>query len=164
MKTIKTILICISFLLMANGFSQNSNKNTFIRVFNLEGKKIGKGYVYSINDDILILTKGKKRLEIEANEVGKIKTKRSGGHNVLMGSTFGASLGIILGVSSADPDALFWGYTEGEGALALGTLGAIGGAGLGGIASLFKKSKMYIINGDKEKWLVFKEIFEKVKY
>lgn len=158
MKTIKIILMSISLLFVVNGFSQKSNKKTFVRVYNLEGKKINKGYIHSVNNEILVLRRGNNlKIETEVKSIGKIKTKRSGGHNVLMGSAVGASLGAVLGVSTADPDAWIFGYSKGEGAIGFGTLGALGGAAVGGVAAGVKNTETFVINGQKENWKLFKE-------
>jgi len=76
---------------------------------------------------------------------------------VLIGAASGATLGVIMGVSSADPDAWIFGYTAGEGALVFGSLGAIGGGAIGGLTSLFKKSETYIINGSEVNWNSFQK-------
>ena len=42
-----------------------------------------------------------------------------------------------------------------------GGIGAAGGSVVGGITSLFKKTKTYVIDGDFKKWQVFKNLIEK---
>ncbi|WP_298237848.1 hypothetical protein [uncultured Algibacter sp.] len=149
---ITIISLCFAMLCVSLMYSQNkvSNNPPFVRVYNIEGKKIAKGKIVFLSDSTLGLKKSNKLKEVPVKQIGKIKTKHSGGHNVLMGSLFGASFGAILGVSTADPDALL-GYTAGEGALALGALGAVGGAAIGGMTAGFKESETFIINGDYKK-------------
>jgi hypothetical protein len=155
-------IMILSFVLLfsINLFAQNQTIKTekFIRVYNLKGKKIAKGNIVFVNDSILSLKNTGKLKEIRIDEIGKIKTKRSGGHNVLMGSVFGASLGVVVGVAIVDSDYLYWDYTAGEGALFFGGLGALGGAAIGGVTAGIKKTETYIINGDFKKWQIFREV------
>ena len=162
----KKFKLVLPYLLLLGSLSamaqkETKSKNTFVRVYNLEGKKMNKGHIVFVNDSILSLKDGYNNAEIRIETIGKIKTKRSAGHNVLVGTTAGAGIGAILGVSTADPDAWIMSYTAGEGATAMGSLGAIGGAALGGIVSAFKNSETYIIDGELKKWIIFKEMIEK---
>lgn len=164
-KQFKIITFCIALMLCINVNAQKEAKrhDAFVRVYSSEGKKIAKGHIAFINDSILGLKNEDKLIELHVEEIGYIKTKKSAGHNVLIATTTGATLGIILGVSTSDPDA-FLGYTAGEGAVAFGGLGAIGGAALGGITSALKKSETYIIDGDLKKWMIFKEMIENSRF
>ena len=67
----------------------------------------------------------------------------------------------ILGVASAEPDAMIFGYSAGEGAAVGVLLGAPAGAVIGGITALFKNSSTYIIDGDLVKWKAFSEMILK---
>lgn len=165
-KQLKTVTFCIILLLSINLNAQKEAKrhDPFVRVYSLEGKKIAKGHITFINDSLLRLKNGDKLIELNIEDIGHVKTKKSGGHNVLAATAAGATLGIVLGVSTAEPDALVLGYTASEGAVAFGGLGAIGGAAIGGIASAFKNSETYIIDGDIKKWRIFKEMIEKNRF
>ena len=121
-------------------------------MYNLEGKKIKKGKLIFVNDSTLTLNRNGKKFDINFNTIGKIKTKHSGGHNVLIGSLTGFSVGAIGGVANS-----VWLYTVEEGAYAGGLLGAAGGAAIGGVTAGFKESETYIINGEIVKWKIFKE-------
>ncbi|WP_242133500.1 hypothetical protein [Aestuariivivens marinum] len=163
MKTSKQLLkvLCIGFMLVfsAGVFAQkpSNSKSVFLRVYNLEGKKISKGKLIFVNDSTLTLNRNGKKFDINFNTIGKIKTKHSGGHNVLVGALAGGTLGAIIGISTADPDAWIYSYSKSEGAYAGGLLGAAGGAAIGGVTAGFKESETYIINGDIVKWKIFKE-------
>lgn len=158
MKTSKQLLkvLCIGFVLSfgIGVYAQkpSNSKSIFLRVYNLEGKKINKGKMVFANDSILTLNRNGNKVEIKFNDIGKIKTKRSGGHNVLIGSLAGFSLGAIGGVATSDD----WLWTAEEGAYAGGLLGAAGGAAIGGVTAGFKESETYIINGDIVKWKIFR--------
>lgn len=165
MKTLKINLgilgLCFTLLLSSNLFSQESTgtKKLFVRVYNLEGKKIGKGHIVSLTDSLLQLKRGAKDLQFSFNDIGTIKTKRSAGHNILVGAVIGATTFAILGAASADPDAWIFAYTAAEGAAAGAVGGALGGAALGGASVALKKSLTYPIDGNIEKWKIFKEDF-----
>ena len=166
MKTIKNqiktmaLFFLLTFSININAQSATDNNKIFVRVFNMEGKKISKGHVLFAIDTLLGLKKGNKIAKIYVSDIGYIKTKRSEGNDVLIGSVIGASSMGILGAASADPDA-FLGWTAGEGA-ALGViLGAPAGAAIGGITALFKNSSTYIIDGDLVKWKAFSEMILK---
>lgn len=158
------LILLLTLLLSINISAQEENKtqNLFVRVFNMDGKKIGKGHIHSINDSLLILSKSKKLKELHFKEIGKIKTKRSGGHNVLVGATSGILVGVILG--SANPPTnssggtFTWaGGSSGEELVSGVTVGIISGTIVGGVSTLFKNSKKHTINGNPEKWKIFEE-------
>ena len=137
-------------------------QNLFIRVFDLDGKKIGKGHIYSINDSLLILSKNKTLKELSMKEIGKIKTKRSGGHNVLLGATSGILVGAILGSINPPTDSSGGTFTWAGGSsgdeFASGlTVGVLTGTIIGGISGLFKNPKTFNIEANQEKWNVFVE-------
>ena len=167
MKTIKqqvkSVMLILALLFSINVIAQNEVKKNymFVRVYNLEGKKINKGIVFTVTDTTLQLKRNGRYENILFNSIGLIKTKHSEGHNVLMGSVIGASSMALLGAASADPDAWIFGYSAVEGAAAGGVLGGISGAVIGGITILFKNSKSYLINGDLSKWKAFQEMITK---
>lgn len=159
---VKTLSICVVLVFSTSIHSQESNieKDIFVRVFNIEGKKIGKGRIAFANDTILKLKKGKKNISIEINKIGSLKTKRSGGNSILVGSIVGMSVGAVLGASTTDPDTSWW-LTPAEGATAFGLLGVLGGGAVGGIVAGSKNMQTFIINGDEDRWLIFKEFINK---
>ena len=153
---IKTMALFFLLIFSINNYAQSEtdNINIFVRVYNMEGKKISKGHVLFAIDTILGLKKGNKIAKINVSDIGYIKTKRSEGNDVLMGSVIGASSMAILGAASGGPDS-FW--TVGAGAAVGVLLGAPAGAAIGGITALFKNSSTYIIDGDLVKWKAFSE-------
>ena len=166
MKTIKqqvkSVMLILALLFSINVIAQKEVKKDymFVRVYNLEGKKINKGIVFTVTDTTLQLKRNGRHENILFSNIGLIKTKHSEGHNVLMGSVIGASSMALIGAASADPDA-FLGWTAGEGAAAGGVIGGISGAAIGGITILFKNSKSYLINGDLSKWKAFQDMITK---
>jgi hypothetical protein len=162
-KTIKnqikimSLLVVLTFSINVNAQSATDN-NIYVRVYDMEGKKISKGHVLFAIDTLLGLKKGNKIAKINVSDIGHIKTKRSEGHDVIKGSVIGASSMAILLAASGGPDS-FW--TVGEGVAAGVLLGAPAGAAIGGITALFKNSSTYIIDGDLVKWKAFSEMILK---
>ncbi|WP_100614223.1 hypothetical protein [Confluentibacter citreus] len=166
MKTIKQQIriTALLFFFMSN-ISVSAQKeikkhNIFIRVYNLDGKMISKGRIAFLNDSFIGLKKN-KNIEISIHDIGFIKTKQSPGNNIIIGAATGAALGAVLIASSSSPNDWIFPYTPAEGGLIGGFSGALVGGALGGITILFKHSSTYIINGDLEKWQVFKSMIEK---
>jgi hypothetical protein len=153
----KPLLLAIFMLLSFQFCAQEKAYKDlpFVRVFDLEGKKIQKGRVWKVTDTSLVLISKKERKEIPAKQIGTIKTKRSTGSYVLIGAMVGGAAMAIAGVTTAEPDS-WWGYTEAEGAAGGAILGAAGGSILGWIVSLFKNSTTYQIDGSTQKLQQFK--------
>jgi hypothetical protein len=157
---IKKIAVFAIFLILCSSvFAQNAieNPKIFVRIYDLQGKKIAKGKVASVTDTSIRLIRGRKKIDtIPASNIGLIKTKRSGGHNVLLGAAAGA---VIIGVfvaSDTTADNAFF-SVEGDilaGAIMGGTVGVV----LGGITGLSKNTVTYEINGEIDKWKAFEII------
>lgn len=156
----KNVLLAIALTFSMNVFAQTGSEisNVFIRVYDLDGRKIAKGKIYSIPGSSIELTRKNEVQEIPLNRIGSIRTKHSAGNNVLIGAAIGGSVMAVAGAASADPDAWILAYSTGEGAAAGAILGGAAGAAIGGITVLFKRSKKYEINGDKEKLETFKKV------
>ncbi|MFT5244311.1 MAG: hypothetical protein ACI8QQ_002249 [Psychroserpens sp.] len=161
----KTLFFAIAFVLSININAQEGTKeaNVFVRVYDLQNKKISKGNILLISDTSIELKAKKGPMKIEAKGIGLIKTKRSAGNNILKGAVIGGSVFALLGVATADPDAWILGYTAAEGAAAGAILGGTAGAAIGGLSSLFKNSESYTINGDEFKFKEFKEMITGLK-
>lgn len=169
------ILFLFLLFFSLNIYTQDDSntKKEFIRVFNFEGKKIAKGRIEFVNDSILALDRRGKTEVVKIENIGIIKTKRSIGHNVLVGSMAGGATGTLIGIASSGEETktknlmLIGEYTyttgtsPGTGAVIGGGLGIAGGALIGLGTSFFKKSKTYLINGDHEKLKLFMEIISK---
>ncbi len=112
---------------------------------------MNKGRLDALTDSSLQLKQDSSILNIPVSTIGSIRTKRSGGNNMLKGAILGATTLSILGAATADPD-LMYGYTAGEGAAAGAVLGAVAGAAVGGITILAKNSRLFQIDGDAIKW------------
>jgi len=162
----KNLFFAIALILSIHISAQEGTEkaNVFVRVYDLQGKKISKGNILSISDTSLQLKGKREPMKISARSIGLIKTKHSGGNNILIGAATGATFLAILGAITADPDAMIMGYSAAEGAAAGVLFGGPAGATIGGITMLFKKSKSYKINGEELKWKAFKETIIGMNY
>lgn len=164
MKTIKkqvtTMMLVLALVLSAQSYAQKEilKSSIFVRVYNLDGKKINKGHVAFVGDTILGLNKNGNYVEIKVREIGTIKTKKSAGHNLLIGTAAGAATGAIFGAIVAEESRdLFYLYDyESEAITSFMIIGTVAGAAGSGISIAIKNSETYVINGDLEKWQVFK--------
>lgn len=123
----KGMLFIFLLLFSLSSYTQDNTQNVeeFVRVYNLDGKKIGKGNINFINDTIIKIRKGGRIESIKIKDIGIIKTKHSAGHNVLIGAAVGGGTLGVLGAATADPDDWVLGYSAPEG-FAVGLV--IGGA------------------------------------
>lgn len=153
----KLLTIIFTILFSCSVFAQQS---IFVRVYDLSGKKIHAGRVLAVTDSSLQL-RTNENLKISATQIGYIKTKRSAVNNLAIGSLVGATALAIAVAASAEPDAIWFAYSAGEGA-AIGTvIGLPLGAAVGGLTVPFKNPKTYIISGDLLKWKVFQSVISR---
>lgn len=158
----KYLIIIFVLFISTNVLAQKKgkhikNKNVFIRVYDLEGKKINKGKIKFISENSIELDLKGKIIEVPLSKIGKIKTKHSGGNNIAKGALIGGGSLALIGLLSGDDKGGFMSFSATDKA-ALGLIGGgfFGGV-YGGISILFKKSKRFIINGDIMKLKKFKE-------
>lgn len=124
--------------------------NSFLRVYNLKGKKIAKGKLISTDKSSLTLKRNKNLTTISLDNIGSIKTKRSGGHNLLLGASIGTGVAIILIIDSGTEPRNYDALT------AIGTsIFTVLGTGIGA-ATINKNRRTYQINGDTIKWEAFR--------
>jgi len=139
------------------GFSGMAQYHGFVRIFDLQGKKIYKGRVISITDSSLTL---KDNVTFMATEIGMIKTKRSAGHNIGLGAAIGAviSASIFIGLVSNN------GPID-DGAVIVGALGIVLAPIIGTVAGFIsvaiKNPQTFEINGNLENWQTFKQYYLK---
>lgn len=146
-------LIALVFLFTIYN-SLSAQNRLFVRVYDLQDQKIAKGFILAVNDSVLRMKKDTTFVDIPVKTIGCIRTKRSIGNNLLIGTLVGSTLFATIGVATADPDA--WaGYDAGEGAIIGTIVGAPTGALIGLFTVPFKNSKKFIIDGDLEKWKAF---------
>jgi len=158
----KIAVFVISLILCSSVFAQNviENPKIFVRIYDLQGKKIGKGKVVSITDTSIQLTRSQKKIEIiPVNNIGLIKTKRSEGHHVLVCAATGATILATAFVIDVENDKDWTPI-----AIIAGTaIGSTAGALVGLVTYNNKNSIFYEINGDLSKWNEFKIIMNNKK-
>ncbi|RYG27345.1 MAG: hypothetical protein EOO01_41505 [Chitinophagaceae bacterium] len=148
MKWLFTVLFCVSVSYVL--FAQ---KATLVRVYDLNGKKIAVGKILTTTDtSVQLRVMTGDTIDLPIPGVGKLKTRRSAGHNILVTSLAGAVALAILGAATAQPDAMLFDYSAGEGAAAGAILGLPLGAAFGGLSMLFKKVEVYPIKGNLQYW------------
>ncbi len=98
--TLKLIIVFLTLIFTKANFSQNHNKptNLFIRVYDFDGEKFAQGKIISVSDSLLQLKKNSRLISINPKDIGMIKTKRSIGNNMIIGSTIGGLAGVLTGV------------------------------------------------------------------
>ena len=147
------IIICLLVLTTA----AQSQRKTFVRIFDLNGNKTHTGFLMQTSDSSIIISSNKETLEVPLNQIGIIKLKRSFGHTILITALIAGGTFAILGAATADPDAWIFGYTAGEGFLAglLGgaTTGTIVGSVIGGTTN----RPVFTIAGKNENWEIAKK-------
>lgn len=84
MKKIMILAMLIGFYTAAS--CQQKPEKHFVRVFNVEGKKVAKGFIVNKTETILTVAHGSKTTEVPMSDVSKIKKGRSAGHYILIGS------------------------------------------------------------------------------
>lgn len=151
MKTVALIL------LVSLAYTAAAQDALFVRVYDLQGNKIHKGRVFATTGSSLEIQGNNGPINMPMTGIGHIKTKRSGGHNVLIGSLVGLATFAIVGAASATDEG-FITFGAGEGAAGGAAVGIPIGALIGGLSILFKNSKEYAVNGDPVKWQSFRSI------
>ena len=146
-------------LLLAITVAAQSQKRTFVRVFDESGHKTHKGFITATSDNSLTLMQNKMETEIPITQIAAIKLKRSFGHTLLISSLIGGASFAIVGIATADPDAWLFGYTAGEGAVAGLAFGGTLGLLTGSIAGALSHGQVYNIDMSQEKWIKVKEVF-----
>ena len=153
MNKIVAVVFAAFFLGCINGkiYSQE-----FIRIYNSHGQKIAKGKLLSWTDSTIEIKRGAKNDTLAIRSISFIKTRRSAGHNIAVGTVIGVGVGLVFGVISSsqsenDPNPNSW---AGFGTGLAGIASPVAGAAIGGITAVLRKRKKIEINGDAEKWKV----------
>lgn len=167
----------IFFLLLTIYFSQNVNaQKTFMRVYQIGTLQTIRGFYAGFTDSAIIIFSHRQNDIIFYNDILEIRTRRSGGHNILLGVVSGIVAGTITGMATykkpapqppVDPNCTLcpifnyeFSFTQGEAAIAGGFLGSVGGLAAGGIISLTRKKNTFRVAGNFTNWLLLKKILE----
>jgi hypothetical protein len=151
------LLVTALFVFAINASAQRS---VFLRVFDANGSKIGKGKLVGVTDSSIILT----ATEVPYTRIGFIKTKRSIGHTMIVSGAIITGVTALLGVvgNAADSRSATLGSAGGNwdilsfntgDVLAISVLaGIFNGALIGGINALSRKTLVFHINGQELEW------------
>jgi hypothetical protein len=125
-----------------------SQSSLFVRVFDMNGNKIGKGTIANITDSSIQLSKSDHY--ILAKNIGAIRTKRSFGHNVLVSTIVTTGIFVtVMAIGSSDKGGLLsWTLMDGIGVGFIA--GAIYGPPIGAFTTLFKNTMTFPINGSEK--------------
>jgi len=82
----KILILAILFGLYTAANAQKHAKQRFVRVFNVSGKSICRGFLVSETEGNLIIRRGNDTLDVSRSDIGKIKNGRAAGHYILIGS------------------------------------------------------------------------------
>lgn len=145
---------CFLFLLLSLPVFPQVNDGgagPFFRIYDSDEQKIEKGKFLSISDDFerLKILHDTDTVLIQTQSISYIRTKRSPGHLILIGGALGFAGGFTLGAMNHDPNA-FLSFGLGFESMATGLVFGVGGAAAGSIATAFKKSERYSIDGRSE--------------
>ena len=150
-------IIILAFLFHI-GITSYSQHSPFIRLFDTEGKKMGKGFLSGLTDSSIIIMKASEPVEFIFNRIGTIKTRHSIGHTALIsGIVFGGVLSII-GAATANPKDFILAFSPAEGAALGAILGFIGGSAWGSFFGIFKKIIAIPVHADHKQWLNAKKV------
>ena len=155
----KILFIAILTIASIKTFSQNK---LFIRIYNFEGRKIAKGYVYKTTDSTIMFD-SRKHAEIKYSQIYFIRTKHSFGHNIFEGGIITAAIyssyALIFATSLNETRPL----TIFAGTIVAGVIGFPFGAAIGTGTNIFKNSTKVEILGEIEKWKSFKSSLGQTK-
>ncbi len=156
-------LICLLVLSILICTSVQAQKKTFLRFYDSYGHKFGKGQFVISTDSSIVVFRNTALIEIPISRIYLIRTKRSYGHNALVGSVLIGIPLTIYATSTGEPptnENTFSGilhdsvtFTPGEAAL-LGVFGSVVGGAITG-AILSGNSKILAIDGNIENWRQF---------
>lgn len=156
----KTLISILFYFLCLTAFAQENTVSTseFVRIYDLEHKKIGKGHITGADENYLYLERKSNSYTIPYNRIGEIKTKRSTGHHFLLGSAGG---GIVLGLANMatyDEHSISGPQNRGDAFVGGSLIGIAVGSIVGGVYSLFIPKEEFIIQGDREAWERFSKV------
>ena len=145
-------ILSISLILLLTMTAQ-SQKKTFVRIFDEGGKKTHSGFLVGTLDSSVIILKSNNEFEIPITQISTIKLRRSFGHTVLVTSIISGTAMALFGMVTADPDAWVFGYTAGEGAIAGLIFGAGTGVVAGSVIAGTRNRPVFNINMNPEQWM-----------
>ena len=158
MKYITIIVLFLSYLTPEAYCQETQYKDTFVRIYNLSGKKTHKGKIKSISNTSIELNLSRRSIKIPLEKIGKIKTKRSSAHYIIKSALITGGIIATMGFISGNDkgDGCFYLSAVDKAVIGFAAGNIIGGI-VGAINVLFKKSEVFIINGNNNELKKFKE-------
>ena len=155
----KSSILLLSLVLISG--TVTAQPKSFLRVYNLKGKIIQKGYFAGSTDSTLLLFKKDTAVTIVPVElIGKIKTRHSELSPVVISAV---TVGLVFGGSSQIFKNSLRGATD-KGIFLKGfAIGALAGGITGAIILSSQKRKTFLINGNRKDWLLQKKEIDKIK-
>jgi hypothetical protein len=137
-----------------------AQKNVFIRVYDARYTKMGKGNLLFSSDSTIEIIRHGKVNTFSVKQIFYIKTKRSAGHSVLMGTGIGTGVG--LAVITFGVVIVSGGGGVNNGGLHQTRLRNFGifaapfsmHASIGALMAIFKKFEKFEIAGNMEQWKI----------
>jgi hypothetical protein len=96
------IAACLLLLSLSLQFVLAQQHRTFFRIYNADGKKIGKGFIYNMTDTSILLTKkrsSERFTEIPAALIDIIKSRHSTAHRILITSLKAIGVVTLVGIA-----------------------------------------------------------------
>ena len=150
------MVLFFSFMLTCLG--SMAQKNIFIRLYDVNGRKIGKGNLMPGTDSTIQVLHGKQTNMFSISRVGEIKTRRTFGHSVLIGTGVGVGLGtigLVVAIIGDNSDNINGGEASFD--IAVSSFAApYAGALVGAVVAALTKRETFEINGDAGKWKTVK--------
>ena len=146
------VAISLSFQLYAQESKSAKPKvKLFVRLYDHNNQKVGKGHLLYGNDSTIKLSNGHTITSFPVSEIEIIRTKHAGGHNLIIGTAIGFGAGIAaIGLASVVDNGI--GESSFDIAVA-GILCPLAGFAAGGVAEIFRKSQMFLINRNPPQWI-----------
>ncbi|THD69606.1 hypothetical protein E7Z59_04570 [Robertkochia marina] len=154
-----TLLLTLLFI-TCKGYAQRAN---FIRVYDLDGEKLYKGYITEADENFLHLKRGGMNYSVPYNAIGHIKGYRSFGHYAGGGAGYAALAGVGAGLvifSQSMNDTSGIGGAVGAGMAAVTPVVFALAGYIGGLVIYATKKKIsYDVNGNKTQWDYFRNVY-----
>lgn len=154
---IYTLFLILSYSTLAQN-TPVTNAPRFVRVYDLDNKKIGKGVIIGLNDSALFVQQKNTVFRFPYTDIGQLKTKRSYVHDLFVSMGSSGTLFGVFGLMNYNENRI--------GTVSRGqetTAGFVGGAMLGALVcsvyQIFKQDEKIKINGNYNDWLNFKNRF-----
>jgi len=160
-KITLTLTLMVGIFISTNGQKTETPKNVFVRVYDVNYTKLAKGNLLYSSDSTVKIKHHGKTDSFPVKKIFHIKTKRSIGHTVLIGTGIGTGIGltvITIGVVVVNPG--------GGGSASMNPprdhtpasafIFPVVGAAVGVLIDLSIKRETFEIDGEIEKWKIAK--------